>query len=314
MRIVRRSRKTRVQFLAVANGLLHLPSNELHPHTPEYFNLTASAVAYDPNAAVPANWNKFLDQVWPGDKQSKDTLHEIFGYLLIADTFQQEDLLVDWRAATREKTNAARAHPVGGQGIGGRDLYGRPQVPIRASTLDPASRWPRYPMPRLGRPRPSRSGCSRSAAATPKASSANTRATGTGAWLCGFSCRPMNCLPSRTRRAPSALGSLSLNLQTHSWARRSPPHRQALAGTVRRLEFSHRRVQTAQGALSLHPTRQRQGAADQLKRTDIKAFIRRKCRKFDPDYEVTTDIIYANYRNWCTANGCHPVESQFGGC
>jgi putative DNA primase/helicase len=70
------------EFLAVHNGLLHLPSGELLPASANYFGLNCAGVAYDQDACDPAEWKRFLKQLWPNDQQSIDTLQEWFGYLL----------------------------------------------------------------------------------------------------------------------------------------------------------------------------------------------------------------------------------------
>jgi putative DNA primase/helicase len=72
--------------IACTNGLLHLPTMTLLRHTPAFFNHNSLDFAYDPNAPVPLEWNRFLGQLWPGDFEAIDTLHEIFGYCLTADT------------------------------------------------------------------------------------------------------------------------------------------------------------------------------------------------------------------------------------
>ena len=41
------------EMFPVGNGLLHLPSGELYPPTPNYFGLTASDVVFDPDAPEP---------------------------------------------------------------------------------------------------------------------------------------------------------------------------------------------------------------------------------------------------------------------
>ncbi len=46
------------------------------------------------DAARPEQWHSFLDSVWGDDQDSKDTLQEIFGYLLTADTRQQKIFLI----------------------------------------------------------------------------------------------------------------------------------------------------------------------------------------------------------------------------
>lgn len=82
------------EFLPVKNGLLHLPTGDLYPPTPEYFCLNSASVEYNPDAPVPVEWLRFLDQIWPGDTQSIETLQDVFGYFLAFDTSQQKIILV----------------------------------------------------------------------------------------------------------------------------------------------------------------------------------------------------------------------------
>jgi putative DNA primase/helicase len=78
------------ELIACANGLLHLPSRMLLPHTPPYFNHNALDFAYDLDAREPRQWLEFMHQLWPKDDEAIDTLQEIFGYCLTADTSQQK--------------------------------------------------------------------------------------------------------------------------------------------------------------------------------------------------------------------------------
>ncbi|WP_174263772.1 phage/plasmid primase, P4 family [Hyphomicrobium sp. CS1BSMeth3] len=82
------------EFLAVRNGLLHIPSETLHPATAGYFGLNVAGTAYDPEALEPQEWLRFLGQLWGSDPQSIETLQEIFGYLISADTSQQKIPLI----------------------------------------------------------------------------------------------------------------------------------------------------------------------------------------------------------------------------
>ena len=82
------------ELLACTNGLLHLPSGELLPHDPRFFALNALDYAYEPDAPPPTPWLVFLDQLWPGDQESVETLQELFGYLLTDDTSQQKIFLL----------------------------------------------------------------------------------------------------------------------------------------------------------------------------------------------------------------------------
>ena len=51
------------EFVAVSNGLLHLPTRKLIAPTPTFFGLNASTVAYNPKAPTPEKWLKFLNEV-----------------------------------------------------------------------------------------------------------------------------------------------------------------------------------------------------------------------------------------------------------
>lgn len=82
------------ELLAVENGLLHLPTGKLHAPTPAYFGLSAANVSFDLDAPEPSEWLRFLDQIWPNDCQSIETLQDLFGYLLAPDTSQQKIALI----------------------------------------------------------------------------------------------------------------------------------------------------------------------------------------------------------------------------
>jgi len=77
------------EMFPVANGLLHLPSGELYPPTPDYFGFTASDVVFDPDAPEPRHWLTFLTDLW-SDAEAIVTLQDWFGYTLSPDTSQQK--------------------------------------------------------------------------------------------------------------------------------------------------------------------------------------------------------------------------------
>ncbi|MFE8600242.1 phage/plasmid primase, P4 family [Archangium violaceum] len=81
--------------VAFRNGLLHVPTRHFEPPTRRFFNMNALAFDYAPSAPAPAAWLAFLEQVWPGDVEAKETLQEVFGLALTGDTsFQKMFLLV----------------------------------------------------------------------------------------------------------------------------------------------------------------------------------------------------------------------------
>jgi putative DNA primase/helicase len=82
------------EVLPCNNGLLHVPSGNLSPHTPTFFGVNALDYAYDPDAKEPIQWLSFLRELWGDDQQSIDTLQEVFGYTLLTDTSQQKIFLL----------------------------------------------------------------------------------------------------------------------------------------------------------------------------------------------------------------------------
>lgn len=82
------------ELISCANGLLHLPQGVLLPHNPAFFTHNSLDFGFDADAPPPAAWLAFLDQLWGDDSESIETLQEIFGYCLGADTAQQKAFLL----------------------------------------------------------------------------------------------------------------------------------------------------------------------------------------------------------------------------
>jgi putative DNA primase/helicase len=82
------------EMLALGNGLLHLASGDLYPPTPSHFGLTASDVAFDPDAPDPKHWLAFLGDLFGADEGAIIALQDWFGYALSPDTSQQKILFV----------------------------------------------------------------------------------------------------------------------------------------------------------------------------------------------------------------------------
>jgi len=74
------------ELIAMANGLLHLPSSVLRPATPALFTRNALEFGYDPSATSAPEWHKFLASLWPDQPDSIAVLQEMFGYLITPDT------------------------------------------------------------------------------------------------------------------------------------------------------------------------------------------------------------------------------------
>jgi putative DNA primase/helicase len=82
------------ELLAGGNGLLHLPTGKLYSHSPDYFNLVATDVAFDASAPKPVQWLSFLNQLFSDDQEAVELLQDWFGYALSPDTSQQKILLM----------------------------------------------------------------------------------------------------------------------------------------------------------------------------------------------------------------------------
>ena len=82
------------ELVPMANGLLHVPTRELHPPTPHFFCPYALPYMYDATAEPPQRFFRFLEELWSDDQQSKNLLQEFIGYLVVSDTSQQKMLLL----------------------------------------------------------------------------------------------------------------------------------------------------------------------------------------------------------------------------
>jgi P4 family phage/plasmid primase-like protien len=80
-------------WLALDNGLLDLESQELRPHTTDWFSAVCLPYAYDP-AARCDSWLEVLGQNLEGDAERLGLLQEFFGYTLIGSTDAQMCLVL----------------------------------------------------------------------------------------------------------------------------------------------------------------------------------------------------------------------------
>lgn len=82
------------ELLACSNGLLHLTTRDLLPHSPTFFTTHALPYAYAPKGEPPHRWLQFLDELWGDDPDAASTLQEIFGCLLGGETRHQKMFLL----------------------------------------------------------------------------------------------------------------------------------------------------------------------------------------------------------------------------
>jgi putative DNA primase/helicase len=88
------------KLLPLRNGILDLEVAAegrldcLLPLSPSFFTQITAPFDFDPEAARPVEWLRFLGELWSGDQESIDTLQEWFGYTMTTDTRQQKILLL----------------------------------------------------------------------------------------------------------------------------------------------------------------------------------------------------------------------------
>jgi putative DNA primase/helicase len=78
------------RLVACTNGLLDISERKLRPRTPRLFTTSSVGAAWRKEPQPCTAWLKFLGDLWGDDKESIQTLREIFGYLLTSDTSQQK--------------------------------------------------------------------------------------------------------------------------------------------------------------------------------------------------------------------------------
>lgn len=76
------------------NGFLNIKTRQLSPADPKLFCTGSLDFDYVPKPPPATEWMKFLNQLWPDDQESIDTLAEIIGYLLTDDTDQQKAFML----------------------------------------------------------------------------------------------------------------------------------------------------------------------------------------------------------------------------
>lgn len=122
------------EIVPCQNGLLHLPSGKLLPHTPTFFAHNILDFSYDASAPQPAQWLGFLCGLWPDDPESIETLQEIFGLCLTGETrYQKAFMLIGPRRSG--KGTIARVLT----GLIGRDNVVAPTLSSLADPFGPAA-------------------------------------------------------------------------------------------------------------------------------------------------------------------------------
>jgi len=79
------------KLISMTNGIFQMEERILFPHSLGFFTYNSMPFEYNPEAKCP-EWNKFLDDLWGEDNQSKELLQEYFGYIISGENNQQKFL------------------------------------------------------------------------------------------------------------------------------------------------------------------------------------------------------------------------------
>ncbi len=85
--------KEATDYVSFKNGILHIPTRRLLPHTPHFFTLNSLPYDYV-EEGKPTKWLEFLDQIFDGDRETINTLQEIFGYMITPITSFQKMVML----------------------------------------------------------------------------------------------------------------------------------------------------------------------------------------------------------------------------
>ena len=80
------------ELVACQNGILHIPSRTLLPHTPKFWSANVLPYCYEPQARA-GRFERFLEEVWPGDSGAQEGLLELFG-LAVTDITKYQKMFM----------------------------------------------------------------------------------------------------------------------------------------------------------------------------------------------------------------------------
>jgi hypothetical protein len=92
------------ELVVFSNCILHYPTGYILKPTPRLFALNRIPHPYEPDAPKPQRWLRFLNEIWPNDPASIDTLQEWFGYELVPCTRYQQYLVLQGAARAGKGT------------------------------------------------------------------------------------------------------------------------------------------------------------------------------------------------------------------
>lgn len=90
-------------YVNLRNGMLHVETRELQPHSKAYLSTIQLPVKYNHDAKCP-RWLQFLAEVFEEDQERIDLIQEFMGYSLVPDTRFEKALLMVGEGANGKST------------------------------------------------------------------------------------------------------------------------------------------------------------------------------------------------------------------
>ena len=128
-------------LILLQNGILDIATNELLPHSKDYFSTNILPYDYDPDAQCP-RWDAFLRSTFEGDQERIDFVEEWLGYMMVRDyTYQKIAMFIGVQRSGKTTISNIAKQLVGSNNYMGIGLEGFAADGTLESALDRTVLW-----------------------------------------------------------------------------------------------------------------------------------------------------------------------------
>ena len=128
-------------LILLQNGILDITTNELLPHTRDYFSTNILPYDYDPSASCP-RWDAFLQSTFEGDQERIDFVEEWLGYMMVRDySYQKIAMFIGVQRSGKTTISNVAKLLVGSTNYAGIGLETFANDGTMESTLDKTVLW-----------------------------------------------------------------------------------------------------------------------------------------------------------------------------
>ncbi|QZI89392.1 hypothetical protein SIPHO063v1_p0034 [Vibrio phage PS10B.1] len=128
-------------LILLQNGILDIATNELLPHSKDYFSTNILPYDYNPDAQCP-RWDAFLRSTFEGDQERIDFVEEWLGYMMVRDyTYQKIAMFIGVQRSGKTTISNIAKQLVGSNNYMGIGLEGFAADGTLESALDRTVLW-----------------------------------------------------------------------------------------------------------------------------------------------------------------------------